>query len=67
MAEGPFTEDQITEIIGDDKWVAARRFGVQQGEKVRQIDYFSKYFVNGCTTVEERVDLDGDQPEQSLD
>jgi hypothetical protein len=29
-AEGPFTEDQITEIIGDDKWVAARRFGAPQ-------------------------------------
>ena len=46
-------------MIGDDRWVAARRFGVQQGDKVRQIDDFSKFFVNGCTTVEETVGLDG--------
>ena len=32
---------------------------MQQGNKVRQIDDFSKFFVNGCTAVEERVDLDG--------
>lgn len=36
-----------------------RRFGVIQGEKCRQIDDFSRFFVNGCTTVDEHVDLDG--------
>jgi len=58
-AEGPYTEEQITNLLGTDRWVASRRFGVKQGEKIRQIDDFSKYFINGCTTVEERIDLDG--------
>lgn len=57
--EGPFTEDEISAILGDDRWVASRRFGVIQGEKCRQIDDFSRFFVNGCTTVDEHVDLDG--------
>ena len=32
-ADGPYTEEQIHEIIGDKLWVAARRFGVTQKEK----------------------------------
>ena len=40
-AEGPYTEEQINEILGDQLWVAARRFGVEQTEKIRQIDDFS--------------------------
>ena len=58
-AEGPYTKDQISDILGDSKWVAARRFGVIQGQKCRQIDDFSRFFVNGCTTCDEHIDLDG--------
>ena len=39
-ADGPYAEEQIHEIIGDKLWVAARRCGVTQKEKVRQIDGF---------------------------
>ena len=33
-ADGPYTEEQVHEIIGDKLWVASRRFGVTQKEKV---------------------------------
>ena len=58
-ADGPYTEDEVTQKLGNDKWVAARRFGVLQGDKCRQVDDFSRFFVNGCTTVEERIEMDG--------
>ena len=58
-AEGPYTEEEVTKIIGYDRWVAARRLSVRQGKKIRQIDDFSRFFVNGCTTVDEHIDLDG--------
>ncbi len=32
-AVGPLTEDEVTDIIGDDLWITARRFGVHQGFK----------------------------------
>ena len=34
-AEGPYDEQQINDIFGDDLWIAARRFGVAQGFKNR--------------------------------
>ena len=37
-AEGPYTEDEVSDILGDDLWVASRRFGVVQKDKLRQID-----------------------------
>ena len=35
FAEGPYDEQQINDIFGDDLWIAARRFGVAQGFKNR--------------------------------
>jgi hypothetical protein len=45
--------------LGGNHWTASRRFGVIQGDKCRQIDDYSRFFINGCTTVDEHVDLDG--------
>ena len=57
-ASGPFSEKEISDRVGTDKWVPAKRFGIQQGEKVRQIDDFTRFFTNACTTVKEKVALD---------
>jgi len=58
-AEGLYTEEEVSELLGTTKWVSAKRFGVKQGKKVRQIDDYSRFFVNGCTAVEEHVGRDG--------
>ena len=58
-AEGPYSEQEISDILGDDLWVAARRFGIHQKDKFRQIDDFSEYFVNACTTVENKIPVSG--------
>ena len=68
-ASGPFTEKQMTKLIGHGKWTASRRFGVSQGEKtlpdgttapkIRQIDDLSEYMVNACATITEKVEVDG--------
>ena len=58
-ADGPYTEEQIHSIIGDKLWLAARRFGVTQKEKVRQIDDFSEYYLNACTTVADKIPVAG--------
>ena len=58
-ADGPYTENQIHDIVGDKLWIAARRFGVTQKEKVRQIDDFSEYFLNACTTVADKIPVAG--------
>ena len=72
-AEGPYSEQQISDLFQDDLWNAPRRFGVSQGfkkddvgealldekgqkiPKIRQIDDFSEYFVNACTTIRDKI------------
>ena len=36
----------------------SHRFGVKQGEKIRQIDDFSRSFCNSCTKIRDQVALD---------
>ncbi len=31
---GPFSPAQINDIIGSDNWIASRRFGIRQGNKI---------------------------------
>ena len=57
-AEGAFTPDEVTKRVGTHLWTVAHRFGVKQGEKVRQIDDFSRSFTNACATLPDRVALD---------
>jgi len=40
-------------------WLCAKRFGVEQGEKVRQIDDFSEGFHNACVTMTDKVNVCG--------
>ena len=68
-ATGPFTEKEMDELQGHKYWTASRRFGVMQGErtmpdgskkpKMRQIDDLSEFMINACTTITEKVDVDG--------
>ena len=56
-ASGPFTEKEMTSRNGT-LWLCAKRFGVEQGEKVRQID-FSEGFHNACVTMTDKVNVCG--------
>ena len=58
-ASGPYTEDEMSTRLGTKCWIAARRFGVSQKDKIRQIDDFSEYFVNACTTTRDKVTVAG--------
>lgn len=35
---GPFTENQVHDLVGSQQWLATRRFPLVQGDKVRLID-----------------------------
>ena len=57
-AIGPMTEREMSAYLGTEKWLAARRFGIEQHDKIRQIDDFSKYFTNSCASSDEQIDID---------
>ena len=54
---GAFTEEQLSEQLGP-LWVAARRFGVVQGD-VRACDDYSEFGHNASSSTEEKVDTGG--------
>ena len=56
--EGPLTRSQLEEIVGR-RWIAARRFGLKQGDKIRPIDNFSEFFVNLAFGADEKVTMLG--------
>ena len=45
LLEGPFSIQELTKMFGE-QWSGARRFGIQQGEKVRAMDEFSEFHIN---------------------
>ena len=45
LLDGPCTDEHLAKVLGD-RWTGARRFGRQQGEKIRSIDDFSEFQVN---------------------
>ena len=54
---GPYTEDQVTSILGHDNWLCNRRFGLQQKSKVRDIDDYSEAGPNDTITTVDKLDL----------
>lgn len=56
--DGPFSEGQLSDIIGND-FIVNRRFGLQQGSKVRSIDDLSESGVNSTVLTFERIELMG--------
>ena len=55
---GPLTPQQLTERHGP-YWIASRRRGVEQKDKLRLVDDFSEFLVNSCVGTCEKVDLRG--------
>ena len=56
--EGPYTRDQLSELLGPC-WVPNRRFCIKQGSKYRMIDDISENWVNATTGTTERLELGG--------
>lgn len=54
--EGPYTADQVGEIIGKD-WLPVQRFAVKQKNKLRPIDNFAENKVNDAWECPEKIDL----------
>jgi hypothetical protein len=52
---GPFTENEMDQMF--DQWLPNRRFGIRQGEKIRQIDDASLLGQNDCFTSVEKLQL----------
>ena len=44
--DGPFSEREVTQLLGSKQWVAIRRFGLQQSSKIRPIDNASDAQLN---------------------
>ena len=53
---GPFTAEEIEARHGP-RWIAARRFGIVQSEKIRPIDDFSEFSVNAAFGTQEKAPL----------
>ena len=51
-AAGPFTAEELDARLGPC-WVAARRFAVRQGAKLRAVDDFSEFCINQTVTSRE--------------
>jgi len=56
LIHGPLTPTEIAARVGP-RWVAARRFGIRQGEKIRPIDNFAEFGVNDAFGSSEKVAL----------
>ncbi|CAE7500492.1 unnamed protein product, partial [Symbiodinium pilosum] len=55
---GPFSSSEIDARLGPE-WVASKRFGIIQGEKIRAVDDLSEYMINSTVSESEKIVLDG--------
>jgi len=56
LLRGPYSRESLSDEVGA-LWVAARRFGIRQGQKVRPIDNFAEHLVNDAFGAREKVKL----------
>ena len=56
--KGPFTEAQL-DAKYNRCWIPSKRFGVQQGQKIRAVDDFSEFLVNASVSSTEKLQLFG--------
>ena len=56
--KGPYNEEELTQLLGP-LFVASRRFGLRQPDKVRQIDNLSESLVNSAFGASYKLDLAG--------
>ena len=54
--DGPYTAEELEEQVGK-LWIAARRFSIRQGQKLRPIDDFSEFGVNAAFGASEKVQM----------
>ena len=54
---GPLEPEEVTKFVGSPCWLPNRRFGLQQGPKLRLIDDCKKSEVNQALTTTERLNL----------
>ena len=54
---GPYTEAEITTILGSDKWICIKRFALEQKDKTRIIDDCKAPSLNCALTTTEKLDL----------
>jgi hypothetical protein len=55
--DGPFTACQLTELFKTEKWVASRRFPINQSGKIRLIDDAKEGCLNSTVTAVEKLQL----------
>lgn len=55
---GPFSPNEMEARQGP-RWLAARRFAVRQGAKIRPIDDFSEFSINQAFGTQEKVEMVG--------
>ena len=58
LLKGPMSKEEISKQVGS-LWIPARRFGIQQGAKIRPVDDFSQYGINRAFGSEQKVSLLG--------
>ena len=55
---GPiYSEEEVSKIVGTDRWIPTMRFGVEQKSKTRGIDTAKSNGVNAATEVVEKMSL----------
>ena len=58
LLKGPLTKEEVTKQVGK-LWVPAKRFGLQQGKKIRPVDDFSQYGTNRAFGSRQKVSILG--------
>ena len=56
--KGPYTPEELDKRFGD-RWIAARRFSIKQGDKSRNIDDFSVHGQSSTIVADEYISLGG--------
>ena len=55
---GPFyTYDEVSSIVGTDRWIGTERFTIIQKDKARNIDSATASMVNPATSITEHLDI----------
>ena len=58
ILRGPLSAEELTKQVGS-LWIPARRFGLQQGTKIRPVDDFSQFGTNRAFGSEQKVSILG--------
>ena len=58
LLKGPLTKEEVVKQVGK-LWIPAKRFGLQQGKKLRPVDDFSQYGTNRAFGSRQKVSILG--------